>query len=196
LYAIHGCTRVVVSVGRSSGLGLGVYRRTSVPCAVRPSRPVAVGTPVRSIYAVHGPLPRCGSSTCRSTSQGVVRPVLGVLDRVLGVLACYYYYYYYCYYYGLSVLSGLSVVWSMWFVVGGLPVVSKLSSCCLGSSVVGGRSLGFALFTGGATARHPDLGLKGCPYVTRSVTPRPRSPRLAFRVVELRCRFAPVLNSK
>ena len=62
----------------------------------------------------------------------------------------------------------------MWFVVGGLPVVSKLSSCCLG---VGGEvSEGFALFTGGSTARPLDLGLKGRPCVTRSVTPRRRVP--------------------
>ena len=54
----------------------------------------------------------------------------------------------------------VSVVWSMWFVVGGLPVVSELSSCCLGCW--GEVSEGVALFAGGSTARHPDLGLKGC----------------------------------
>ena len=35
---MHGCTRVVVSVGRSSGLGIGVHRYRSTSYCTQPSR--------------------------------------------------------------------------------------------------------------------------------------------------------------
>jgi hypothetical protein len=80
-YAMHGCR------DRSSGSVAGRGPDVHPPC-------MCCATPPPSDWrwqpspccVVHGPLPRCGSSTCRGTSQGVVRPVLGVLDRVLGVL--------------------------------------------------------------------------------------------------------------
>ena len=76
-----------------TGAGIGLPDRLRVVDQTFTHRACAVLPPpsdgrwqLSPCCVVHGPLPRCGSSTCRGTSQGVVLPVLGVLDRVLGVL--------------------------------------------------------------------------------------------------------------
>ena len=78
--------------------GSGALQRTPGPVGALPLEPCRTTCwtePVLKIRAVdlivivaNGGRVHRGSSTCRSTSQGVVRPKsgLGVLDRVLGVL--------------------------------------------------------------------------------------------------------------